>query len=239
MALRTPPSWLAAGTHTAENDRLGTKGIWQTAGVRLGVQMPQTAGGTNTGDFAVTQSGTPAMSVAVAAGWAYVAGSSTSTQGVYGVYNDASVTLTVTSNASGNPRIDLVCVTVRDAGYSGANNDVILQVVAGTPAVSPVAPALPASSLSLATIAVANGAASITNANITDTRVKAAIQDLQIQASAATTTPLRLQLAASQSANAMEIVNSSGTVVYSIPATGGITVSGDSDQIVIGVQSFS
>ena len=235
MALRTPPTWLAAGTHTAENDRLITKGAWGTAGVRLGPQMPMTAGGTNSGDLAVTQSGTPAMTVAVAAGWAYVAGSTTATQGIYGVYNDAATTLTVTSNASGNPRIDLVCVTIRDAGYSGANNDVIFQVVAGTPAVSPVAPTLPASSLSLATIAVANGASSILNANITDTRVKAAIQDLQLQASSATNTPARIQLAASQTANAMEIVSSAGTVLFSIPASGSLA---DGDQIILGSQIF-
>lgn len=238
MALRTPPSWLAAGTHTAENDRLGTKGIFGSAGVRLGAAMPQTAGGTNTGDFAVTQSGTPAMTVSVAAGWAYVAGSTTSTQGMYGVYNDAATTLTVTANASGNPRIDLVCVTVRDAGYSGTSNDVIFQVVAGTPAASPVAPTLPASSLSLATIAVSNGASSILNANITDTRVKAMVQDLQLQASSATTVPARIQLAASQSANAMEIVSSTGTVLFSIPAAGTLTMAGDSDQVVLGSQVF-
>jgi len=235
MALRTPPTWLAAGTHTAENDRLITKGAWGIAGVRLGPQMPMTAGGTNSGDLAVTQSGTPAMTVAVAAGWAYVAGSTTATQGIYGVYNDAATTLTVTSNASGNPRIDLVCVTIRDAGYSGANNDVIFQVVAGTPAVSPVAPTLPASSLSLATIAVANAASSILNANITDTRVKAAIQDLQLQASSATNTPARIQLAASQTANAMEIVSSAGTVLFSIPASGSLA---DGDQIILGSQIF-
>jgi hypothetical protein len=43
--------------------------------------------------------------------------------------------------------------------------------VAGTPAGSPVAPALPANSITLATIAVGAGATAITNANITDTRV--------------------------------------------------------------------
>jgi hypothetical protein len=62
-------------------------------------------------------------------------------------------------------------MTVQDAYYTGSLNDVILQVVAGTPAGSPVAPALPANSISLATIAVGAGATSITNANITDTRV--------------------------------------------------------------------
>jgi hypothetical protein len=59
---------------------------------------------------------------------------------------------------------------VRDAFYSGANNDVIFQVVAGTPAGSPVAPALPANSISLATVAVGAAVTQINTANITDTR---------------------------------------------------------------------
>jgi hypothetical protein len=62
-------------------------------------------------------------------------------------------------------------MTVNDAYYTGSLNNVILQVVAGTPAGSPVAPALPANSISLATVAVGAGATALTNANITDTRV--------------------------------------------------------------------
>jgi hypothetical protein len=91
--------------------------------------------------------------------------------GTYVGYNDASTVLTVTTANPTNPRIDRVCMTVQDAYYTGSLNDVILQVVAGTPAGSPVAPATPANSISLATIAVGAGATSITNANITDTRV--------------------------------------------------------------------
>jgi hypothetical protein len=62
-------------------------------------------------------------------------------------------------------------MTVNDAYYTGALNNVVLQVVAGTPASSPVAPATPANSISLATVAVAAGATALTTANITDTRV--------------------------------------------------------------------
>jgi hypothetical protein len=60
---------------------------------------------------------------------------------------------------------------VRDAFYTGASNDVIFQVVAGTPAGSPVAPALPANSISLATVAVAAAATQINAVDITNTRV--------------------------------------------------------------------
>ena len=91
--------------------------------------------------------------------------------GTYTTYNDATTVLSITTANPTNPRIDLVCATVRDAYYTGAFNDVILQVVAGTPAGSPVAPTLPANSISLATVAVGAGATAITNANITDTRV--------------------------------------------------------------------
>jgi hypothetical protein len=80
-------------------------------------------------------------------------------------------TLTITTADPTNPRIDLVCATVRDAFYSGANNDVIFQVIAGTPAGSPVAPSLPANSISLATVAVGAAVTQINTGNITDTRV--------------------------------------------------------------------
>jgi hypothetical protein len=91
--------------------------------------------------------------------------------GVYTAYNDATETLTVTTADPTNPRIDRVVMTIRDAYYSGAFNDVIFQVLAGTPAGSPTAPATPANSISLATIAVGAGVTSILTANITDTRV--------------------------------------------------------------------
>lgn len=164
MAMRTPPLYLQAGSHTAENDRLGLQGIIGTAGV-----------GGGTAEMQVTQSGTPGMSVVVAAGWAWVLGTTSATQGIYSTYNDAATTLTVTTANPTLARIDRVCVTVRDAAYAGASNDVILQVVAGTAAASPSAPAVPSSSLSLATIAVAAGATSISNANISDLRARAAI----------------------------------------------------------------
>ena len=164
MAMRTPPLYLQAGSHSAENDRLGLYGLVGTQGV-----------GAGTGEMAVAQSGTPGMSVVVAAGWAWVLGTTTATQGMYSTYNDAAVTLAIATAPSVNTRIDRVCLTIRDAAYSGASNDVILQVITGTAAASPVAPALPASSLSLATVLVGTNVTSILNANITDGRTRAAL----------------------------------------------------------------
>jgi hypothetical protein len=159
MTVRTPPSWLQNGSHPAENDRLTTQALWATTGIIKDTSL------------AVTQNSPAGMSVLIASGWAAIVGTTQANMGTYVGYNDATTVLTVTTADPTNPRIDRVCMTVQDAYYTGSLNDVILQVVAGTPAGSPVAPALPANSISLATVAVGAGATSITNANITDTRV--------------------------------------------------------------------
>jgi hypothetical protein len=159
MAVRTPPSWLQNGSHPAENDRLTTQALWATTGIIKDTSL------------AVTQNSPAGMSVLIASGWAAIVGTTQANMGTYVGYNDATTVLTVTTADPTNPRIDRVCMTVQDAYYTGSLNDVIMQVVAGTPAGSPVAPALPANSISLATVAVGAGATSITNANITDTRV--------------------------------------------------------------------
>jgi hypothetical protein len=159
MTLRTPPSWLQNGSHPAENDRLTTQALWATTGI------------INSTSLAVTANSPVGMSVRVASGWAAIVGTTQANMGTYVGYNDAQVTLTITTADATNPRIDLVCMTVNDSFYSGSSNNVVLQVVAGTPAGSPVAPSLPANSISLATVAVAAGALSINSGNITDTRV--------------------------------------------------------------------
>lgn len=158
MTLRTPPSWLQNGSHPAENDRLTTQALWATTGIIKSTSL------------AVTQNSPAGMSVLVSSGWAAIVGTTQSNMGTYVGYNDATVVLSLTTANPTNPRIDRVCLTVNDAYYTGALNNAVLQVVAGTPAGSPVAPALPANSISLATVAVGAGVTSITTANITDTR---------------------------------------------------------------------
>jgi hypothetical protein len=159
MTLRTPPSWLQNGSHPAENDRLTTQALWATTGI------------IKNDSLAVTQNTPAGLSVLVSSGWAAIVGTTQANMGTYVGFNDGTVTLSVNTADPTNPRIDLVCMTVNDAYYTGSLNNVILQVVAGTPASSPVAPALPANSISLATVAVGAGATALTNANITDTRV--------------------------------------------------------------------
>jgi hypothetical protein len=159
MTIRTPPSWLQNGSHPAENDRLTTQALWATTGI------------INSTSLLVTQNTPPGLSVVVNSGWAAIVGTTQANMGTYVTYNDAAVVLSLTTADPTNPRIDLVCATVNDAYYTGALNNVVLQVVTGTPAGSPVAPSLPANSITLATVAVGAGATAITNANITDTRV--------------------------------------------------------------------
>ena len=131
----------------------------------------KTTGIVNSTDMAVTQNGTPNMSVNVAAGWSAILGTYQSNMGVYVAYNDATYNVAITTASALNPRIDLIVATVRDAYYTGASNDVILQAIAGTPAGSPAAPSAPANSIILAQVLVGTSVTSIVNANITDTRV--------------------------------------------------------------------
>jgi hypothetical protein len=159
MAIRTPPSWLQNGSHPAENDRLTTQALWATTGI------------INSSSLAVTANSPVGMSVIVASGWAAIVGTTQANMGAYVTYNDAPVVLTIPTADPTNPRIDRICVTVNDAFYTGSLNNVTIQVVTGTPASSPSAPATPANSISLATVAVAAGALSINSGNITDTRV--------------------------------------------------------------------
>ena len=159
MTLNTPPSWLQAGSYPAQYDRIIQQALYATTGI------------IGSASLAVGANSPAGMSVRVAAGWGAVVGTTTTDMGVYTFYNDALTTLTITTADATNPRIDLVCATVRDAFYSGAFNDVIFQVIAGTPAGSPVAPALPANSISLATVAVGAAVTQINTGNITSTRV--------------------------------------------------------------------
>jgi hypothetical protein len=158
MALVSPPSWLQAGSYPAESDRQIQQAIYATTGI------------IGSSSLAITANSPAGMTVLAATGWAAVVGTTQANMGTYVFYNDATTTLTVTTADPTNPRIDRVVATVRDAYYTGAFNDVIFQVLAGTPAGSPVAPATPANSISLATIAVGAAVTQINSGNITDTR---------------------------------------------------------------------
>ena len=171
MAVISPAIGVQSGSHSALAFR-------QLGAALAGAAVQTFAGGVSaldvghglvrSGQLAVTQNGTPNMSVNVAAGTALVNGSSVLAQGSYAVTNDATVNLVIATADATNPRRDLVVVQVRDntADASGFN-DARLFVVTGTPAASPSDPAVPAGCLVLARVAVAALASSIVNANVT------------------------------------------------------------------------
>jgi hypothetical protein len=213
MALRNPPSWLQNGSHPAENDRLTTTGaIWNVKGIA------------DYSSFKVSQSATPAMTISVAAGHALVQGTQTASQGLYIIYNDAATTVAVTTASTTLPRIDRVCLTVQDAFYGGtANNQVILQVIAGTPNASPAAPAEPANSLTLALLAVAANQTTIVNGNITDSRTTAQLSENAFTATNVAANTLTVNGITSQTGKALKINDSTGTQKFAVAVDGTVT----------------
>jgi len=225
MALRTPPSWLQNGSHPAENDRLTTTGIlWKSQGVA------------DYGSMVVAQSGTPGMSVQIAAGHALIAGTQTATQGFYIAYNDGATTVAIATANPTNPRIDRIVVAVQDAYYGGtANNQVIFQAVTGTPASSPVAPSAPDNSITLAYVAVGAGVTSITNANITDLRPTAQFSEHAFTSSATAANTVGINGVAGQTGKALRVNDSTGTQKFAISVDGTLTFQDGSTQVTAGV----
>ena len=153
-----PPMFLQNGTYSAKTVRqmmalLGTEGVVGNG-------------------YAVTQRGAGAdMSIDVSPGSAFVVGDDETGQGTYLCVSTASRNVPVLAADPSNPRIDIVCVTVRDSVAGGASDDdFTVQVIAGTPAGAPSVPATPDSAIKVAEIAVGTGVTSILNADITDTR---------------------------------------------------------------------
>jgi hypothetical protein len=220
MALRTPPSWLQNGSHPAENDRLTTTGIlWKSQGVA------------DYGSMRVSQSGTPAMTVSVAAGHALIAGTQTSNQGFYIAYNDAATTVAIATASPTLPRIDRIVVTVQDSFYGGtANNQVLFQALTGTPNASPVAPATPANSISLALIAVAANQTTVVDGNITDTRPNAELTETIISASSTAANTLLLDGIVGQTGKILRINDNTGTQKFAVSLDGTLTFQDGSTQ---------
>lgn len=162
MAVLSPPYALQNSLHGA-------------AVFRQAVSSHLTAGGVGSvGELQVAAQSTPAMSVQVAAGRAWIPGTQTAaisgqswtTQGMYFGANDAAISVTVAAADPTNPRIDLVVAQVQDSFYSGSTDVLSVTVVPGTPAASPVPPNAPSNSLVLAKVAVGAGATSIVAGNL-------------------------------------------------------------------------
>lgn len=159
MAVQSPPVFLQAGSHPAEDVR---RMMYSIVGQRGGI--------VGAGDLAVTQNGTPNMSVNIATGDVFIPGTEATYQGVYHSENRGSLNLTVTAAHATNGRRDLVVARVKDSAYSGASDTLSVEVLAGTPAGSPVDPTVPANCWVLARLTVDAAVTSIVTAKITDLR---------------------------------------------------------------------
>jgi hypothetical protein len=126
------------------------------------------------GDLTVAQRSAGAnMSVDVSSGRAMIQGDLITHQGFYFAYNDSVQNVTGFSAANAtNPRIDRVCLRVRDAFHGDAANDVAFVIVTGTATSGATlsnlsgAGAVPASHLLLANVLIPASATTITTANI-------------------------------------------------------------------------
>jgi hypothetical protein len=105
------------------------------------------------------------MSVVVQPGYATITAKS-ATGGKY-LHRNTSATVVAIAPANTSPRVDIVTARIRDSQYGDAADAGDIIAVAGVPGASPVAPAVPAGSLLLATVSVAANASSIAAAAIT------------------------------------------------------------------------
>ena len=171
MAILSPPPFVQGGSHTSKQVRQFIAALAGqpvetfvnsvgAVGMAHGLARP--------GDLTVTQAGTPNMSVNVSAGRCFISGNSSLVQGAYVFTNDAVQNVVIATADGSNPRRDLVCAQARETiEDASGQNDARMFVVTGTPAASPVFPAIPAGCEVLAWVTVAAAVTSIVNADIT------------------------------------------------------------------------
>lgn len=160
MGLQQPPFCLEGRSdHTAKLHRRAWSSLLKNPGV--------TALAT---DWIVTQRGAGAdrsVDVSIGSGWI----PQYQNNGHYFAFADTITNVPLTTNVSGLSRIDSIVAQIHDSELFGGNDDVVFVPVAGTPSGSPVPPTVPNTSLLLANVLLANGYATVVNANITDKRV--------------------------------------------------------------------
>lgn len=128
------------------------------------------------GHYEVTEKSTPDMSVDIASGRSFILNDSwtefSSAIRFYDTLLDADTNVSISSNASGSTRIDIICIKINTAVTPDANasNVASIIVVEGTPGAG--APSTPSDHLKIAEVTVANGETAITNSEISDTRTQ-------------------------------------------------------------------
>jgi hypothetical protein len=161
MSVESPPIFIQAGGETAERAR---RALHAFAGLRGGIVA--------SGDLAVTENGTPNMSVNVATGQVLIPGTEGTYQGVYMVENRGTLNVTIAAADATNARKDLIVAKVQDSAYSGATDAASIVAVTGTPAASPAEPSVPENAWVLAMVDVPATDTAITDSQITDRRTQ-------------------------------------------------------------------
>jgi hypothetical protein len=92
MAVETPPVFIQSGGETAERAR---RALHALTGIRGGIVQ--------SGDLAVTENGTPNMTVNVATGQVAIPGTEGTYQGVYIVENRGTLNVTIAAADGTNP----------------------------------------------------------------------------------------------------------------------------------------
>ncbi|MGK5631226.1 hypothetical protein [Streptomyces sp. URMC 123] len=161
MSVRS--AWLlnrtdAGGGQTRVDTRLAPTGTMSPSGLltsRDGILPGSPTGAEAVAGLAVT--GDAGMTAKVAPGRAVV--QSTEVAGAYPVVSTQVESITFADGDAANPRIDLVVLRVYDQAHDTSNRtEAVIEVIKGTPAAAPVAPAVPSGALALAEVTVPTGA---------------------------------------------------------------------------------
>lgn len=173
MAPVNPPSYLEAGQYSARLDRITLGALLTPRSTTAVSPRPGVLPGRNTSEeLAVHQRATPDMWVTVDPGQCVVQAAA-SGGGAYFCTNDAGYDVQLAAAHASLPRKDLIVARLWDAiDDTGSANEWTLEPVTGTAAASPAAPTVPSNALNLYEVTVAANATAITNANLTDRRIR-------------------------------------------------------------------
>lgn len=131
----------------------------------------------STGAFAVNAQGTPDMTVAVTSGIAYVTGTPTGgTSQTLRINLNANENVTISANSSGSTKYDWIYISIdadNAADPNAGGDDVASLVTSRSSSASSDDGTPPTYGYSIAVVTVSNGASSITNGNIADSRTNA------------------------------------------------------------------
>lgn len=167
--------WLSGSVVDAEDARLAT-GVLAAAsadpGNPIAARTGIKPGPGSPGNVEATE--TPSRNVTVRPFQGVIQGTRTTAAGAYLITLAQKKTLDVLTAApahSSNPRIALVVAQQTDRQYGDESDGMLVRVVAGAPAVTPVAPTVTGDHIPLAAVTVRANAGAITQADIRNLRV--------------------------------------------------------------------